>query len=40
MKLGKGGGGGGVVDVKNGLPGADSILFNTVATHQSFFLIV
>ena len=37
MKLGEGGGGCGVVDFKNGLPGADSIFFNTVATHQSFF---
>ena len=33
-------GGGEVVDFKNGLPGADSIFFNTVTTHQSFFLIV
>ena len=37
MKLGEGGGGCRVVDFKNGLPGADSIFFNTVATHQSFF---
>ena len=38
VKLGEGAGGGGcgVVDFKNGLPGADSIFFNTVATHQSF----
>ena len=27
----------GVVDFKNGLYGADSICFNTVTTHQSFF---
>ena len=27
---------GGIVDFKNGLPGADSIFFDTVATHQSF----
>ena len=26
-----------VVDFKNGLPGADSISFNTITTHQSFF---
>ena len=26
-----------VVDFKNGLPGADSILFHTVTTHQPFF---
>ena len=38
MKLGEGGGGCRVVDFKNGLPGADSISFNTVATHQSLFL--
>ena len=37
VKLGEGGGGCGVVDFKNGLPSADSIFFNTVATHQSFF---
>ena len=41
VKLGEGAGGGGggcgVVDFKNGLPGADSIFFNTVATHQAFF---
>ena len=48
MGLGVGGGGvdppllkcswtGGVVDFKNGLPGADSIFFDTVTTHQSFF---
>ena len=28
---------GGVVDFKDGLPGADSIFFNTVTTHQAFF---
>ena len=28
---------GGVLDFKNGLPGADSIFFNTVTNHQSFF---
>ena len=28
------------MDFKNGLPGVDSIFFNTVTTHQSFFLIV
>ena len=40
LKCSWGGGGGvcGVVDFKNGLPGADSIFFNTVTTHQSFFL--
>ena len=27
----------GVVDFKNGLPGANSICFNTITTHQSFF---
>ena len=27
----------GVVDFKNDLPGADSIFFNTVTTHQAFF---
>ena len=26
-----------VVGFKNGLPGADSILFHTVTTHQPFF---
>ena len=26
----------GVVDLKNNLPGADSIFFNTVTTHQPF----
>ena len=26
-----------VVDFKNGLPGADSVLFHTVTTHQPFF---
>ena len=26
------------MDFQNGLPGADSIFFNTVTTHQSFFL--
>ena len=26
-----------VVDFKNGLPGTDSISFNTITTHQSFF---
>ena len=26
-----------VVDFKNGLPGADSVLLHTVTTHQSFF---
>ena len=31
-------GGCGVVDFKNGCPGVDSIVFNTVTTHQSFFL--
>ena len=31
-------GGVGVVDFKNGLPVADSICFNTVTTHQSFFV--
>ena len=31
------GAGCGAVDFKNGLPGADSIFFNTVTTHQSFF---
>ena len=37
----KGGGGGcGVVDFKNGLPGVEAIFFNTVTTHQSFFLLV
>ena len=36
VQLGFGGG----LDFKNGLPGADSIFFNTVTTHQSFFLIV
>ena len=30
-------GGCGVVDFKNGCPGVDSIVFNTVTTHQSFF---
>ena len=40
MKLGEGGGGCRVVDSKNGLPDADSIFFNKVASHQSFFLIV
>ena len=42
-EVGEGGGGGGgcgVVDFKNGLTGADSIFFNTVATHQSLFLII
>ena len=29
----RGGGGCGVVDFKNDLPGADSIFFNTVTTH-------
>ena len=40
MGGGGGGAGGGcwVVDFTNGLPGACSICFNTVATHQSFFL--
>ena len=28
------------VDFKNDLPGADSIFFNTITTHQSFFLIL
>ena len=28
---------GGIVDFKNGLPGADSIFFYTVTTLQSFF---
>ena len=28
------------MDFKNGLPGAYSIFFNTVTTHQSFVLIV
>ena len=37
VKLGEGGGGCRVVDFKNDLPGADSIFFNTVATHQAFF---
>ena len=37
MKFGEGGKGCRVVDFKSGLPGADSIFFNTVATHQSFF---
>ena len=36
VKLGEGGGGCRIVDFKNGLPGADSIFFDTVATHQSF----
>ena len=31
-------GGCGVVDFKNSWPGVDSIVFNTVTTHQSFFL--
>ena len=34
---GSGGVGCGVVDFKNGLPGVDSISFNTITTHQSFF---
>ena len=34
---GGGGGGCGVVDFKNGSPDADTIFFNTVTTHQSFF---
>ena len=34
--VGGGGGGCGVVDFKNGLPGADSIFFSTVTTHRSF----
>ena len=38
MKFGEGGGGCRVVDFKNDLPDADSIFFNTVATHQAFFL--
>ena len=37
VKFGEGGGGSRVVDFKNGLPDADSIFFNTVASHQSFF---
>ena len=39
VKLGVVGGGGGcgVVDFKNGSPDADTIFFNTVTTHQSFF---
>ena len=44
MKKGpKGGGGGrlwGCGVVKNGLPGVAAIFFNTVTTHQSFFLLV
>ena len=33
-EVGGGEGGGGVVDFKNGLPGADSIFFDTVTTLQ------
>ena len=33
----KGGGGCGVVDFKNGLPGADSTFFNTVRTRLIIF---
>ena len=37
---GGGGGGGNFVDFKNDLPGADSLFFNTITTHQSFFRIL